>query len=505
MYNKDSSDIKHLGAGHVIYQLKDDDGKNLELSNRLFIGYGSKKFDPAQINYTNLEKELFANSLLNSTNPRISRWLQEISIYNPKISYIEGQYNYISDGLSRFTFLVKTSGQPNTVVEMINRNYLIPGVRAKPVPKFCFEVISIDLITKLPSIVFENREICKIGSNYRENFSPRIKSKLEKSPFYIFGYPRVIVSDSDRRFTSKFWILLGHHPHTPLSLVDYDVLPSNIPSVKERIETKVVLANVRELLRISKLKMKYRTDKNKNHHKFTIGETVFVRNNANKMGKFALDPKYFGPVRITAIDGTDFKDNTVMETVHVENVKTFPHLDFKLGDDSLNEDDEENDDDYGESFEVEPPYYNTIGGCKPNNNDVEPPTTNNIRGRNLIDEPLESNSLGGNSTLKPVSDRQLEMHTMFMNLWVTLTTKGGRSHAKHQEPLKQNEEMDPMNITPLALKRKEILDDINSLNQNRSITKVKVNAYSTPTATKLNLSKHIDKLLLIEDKSANEK
>eukprot|EP01132_Coremiostelium_polycephalum_P000939 gene939-1187_t len=568
------TDSSHLGAGHVIYQLKDDDGKNFELSNRLVIGYGSKKLDPAQINYTTLEKELFAvfhalktyryillgsdivvrtdhknllfikNSLLNSTNPRISRWLQEISIYNPKISYIEGQYNYISDGLSRFTFLVKTSGQrnsniieaikdsykilelgklpehfhhakfdkdsglwiqnelvvvpddpipcqliineahkmghysANTVLEMINRNYLIPGIRAKvndwisqcrsckegnyhpykpfglteplPVPKFSFEVISINPITKLPSIVFENREVDSVlliidnltkfvrlvpitekisaqenTPDKNQNFftissnglaeshvkiTKTILRKLLEDEFhdhmYSMGYNpneqfttefvkenwpqlhsinsiRINNSQHDSIGTTPLKILLGHHPYTPLSLVDYEVFPSNIQSVKERIEPKrVVLAN---------------------HHKFTIAETVFVRNNAIKS------------------ESTDFKDNTVMETVHMENVKTFPHLNFKLGDDSLNEDDEEKDDDYGdkpdESLEVEPPYYNTIGGCKPNKLS---PTKNNIRGRNLIDEPLESNSLGGNSTLKPVSDRQLEMHTMFMNLWVTL-------------------------------------------------------------------------------------
>eukprot|EP01132_Coremiostelium_polycephalum_P009051 gene9051-11087_t len=121
-------------------RLKDDDGKNFELST----------------NYTTLEKEHFVvfqalktyryillgsdivvrtdhknllfikNSLLKSTNPRISRLLQEISNYNPKISYIEGQYNYISDGLSRFTFLVKTSGQLNpNIIEAIKDSYKI--------------------------------------------------------------------------------------------------------------------------------------------------------------------------------------------------------------------------------------------------------------------------------------------------------------------------------------------------------------------------------------------
>eukprot|EP01132_Coremiostelium_polycephalum_P008439 gene8439-10366_t len=115
--------------------------------------------------------------------------------------------------------------------------------------------------------------------------------------------------------------------------------------------------------------------------------------------------------------------------------------------------------------------------------DVEPPITNNTSGRNLIDEPLDYNSLGGNSvSLKPVSDRQLEMRSDDVHEPLGHTINRGRSNAKQHEPLKQNEEMDPLNITPLALEKKEILDDIHSLNQNKTITKVKVNSYSTPTS-----------------------
>eukprot|EP01132_Coremiostelium_polycephalum_P008481 gene8481-10422_t len=125
----------------------------------------------------------------------------------------------------------------------------------------------------------------------------------------------VKLSDSDTRFTSKFWteffrvlnvklgvslpyhhqanglakrnvqtvklilwkmladnqhglnIILGRHPYTPLSLVDYDVLPINIPNARDRIVFKrIVLANVRELLRVDKRKMKIRSDLHKKGH-----------------------------------------------------------------------------------------------------------------------------------------------------------------------------------------------------------------------------------------------
>eukprot|EP01132_Coremiostelium_polycephalum_P006708 gene6708-8308_t len=92
---------------------------------------------------------------------------------------------------------------------------------------------------------------------------------LEDCIFHLFGYPRKIVTDSDPRFTSKFW--------------------ANSLDLNTMIHYRIII-NLMVLL------------KPRPSEKFT---TQFVKDNWPNFGKFALDPKYFGPVTVIAVDGNN--------------------------------------------------------------------------------------------------------------------------------------------------------------------------------------------------------
>lgn len=83
-----------------------------------------------------------------------------------------------------------------------------------PIPNTCFESISMDFITHLPvsngydcifTVVDRFSKFVRFIPMHSTDDAPRVAQLLFDNWICQYGMPRVIVSDRDSRFTSRFW------------------------------------------------------------------------------------------------------------------------------------------------------------------------------------------------------------------------------------------------------------------------------------------------------------
>jgi hypothetical protein len=98
---------------------------------------------------------------------------------------------------------------------MTEHRHLAGILQSLPVPKWMFEMVIIDFITKLHRIVKQHDSIIVVVENLtNESHFIHVKTTHKETKiaeiymkefFDLHGVSKEIVSDKDSRFTSKFW------------------------------------------------------------------------------------------------------------------------------------------------------------------------------------------------------------------------------------------------------------------------------------------------------------